>query len=107
MRPARRRRPDGDALVRTRARTARFSRVVRDFAARLRNPYMRAGASRRLPNASRDARLTPGFRRMRCAAMREPVRHRPAARGACAAAVPAWHGCRAGETAVAARFASI
>ncbi|AVR22727.1 hypothetical protein A8H40_25915 [Burkholderia multivorans] len=80
MQLARRRRPDGDAFVRTRARTARFSRVVRDFAARLRNPYMRAGASRRLPNASRDARLTPGFRRLRCAAMPEPVRRRAAAR---------------------------
>ncbi|PRE98086.1 hypothetical protein C6Q05_17800 [Burkholderia multivorans] len=107
MRPPRRRRPDGDALVRTRARTARFSRVVRDFAARLRNPYMRAGASRRLPNASRDARLTPGFRRARCAAMREPVRRRPAARGPARQPCRRVTGCRTGETAVAARFASI
>ncbi|PTO47588.1 hypothetical protein DBB31_17805 [Burkholderia multivorans] len=54
-----------------------------------------------------DARLTPGFRRMRCAAMREPVRRRPAARRLARQPCRRVTGCRAGETAVAARFASI
>jgi hypothetical protein len=62
-----------------------------------------AQTAERFARRAADAGLSPHALR------RDAGTGAPSARGsqACAAAVPARHGCRAGETAVAARFASI